>query len=67
MKKCPHLLKWTISSCKANKKPYIPSIFELDEYCTGDGHERCPLYMELNHLGRVVLSGTGGREDSGLS
>ena len=67
MKKCPHLQKWTVSSCRANKKPYVPSIYELEEYCNDEGHERCPLYKELTHSGAAALSGQGVRGDWGLS
>ena len=42
---CPHLLNWTVSYCRADDKPYIPSIYELQEYCTIGAHERCPLYI----------------------
>ncbi len=68
MKKCPHLQKWTVSSCRADKKPYVPSIYELKEYCTDEGHERCPLYRELAHSRTTAtLSGQGERGDMGLS
>lgn len=64
---CPHLLNWTVSSCRADDKPYIPSIYELQEYCTVGAHERCPLYVwtlstDTNHCGgrskgRLGISG----------
>jgi hypothetical protein len=43
--KCPHLVKWVISSCKALESPYTPSLFELDEYCTKKDHRKCPFYL----------------------
>jgi hypothetical protein len=44
--KCPHLLKWSISSCKALDKPYVPSLFELEEYCRTKDHRKCPFYLK---------------------
>ncbi len=62
-KKCPHLQRWTVSSCRADKKPYVPSIYELEEYCSDERHERCPLFRELAHSGAAALSGQGVRGD----
>lgn len=56
---CPHLLNWTVSSCIAADKPYVPSIFELKEYCTDKRHERCPLYPGFAQEGRGSLSWAG--------
>ncbi len=45
--KCPHLIKRMIASCRAaGNKPYVPSLFELKEYCSTTGHQRCPFYMK---------------------
>lgn len=60
---CPHLLNWTVSSCKADDKPYIPSVYELQEYCTVGAHERCPLYVDVEHVGHGSLSWAGVKED----
>lgn len=43
--KCPHLIKWVVFSCIANEKPYDPSLFEFEEYCSGTMHKRCPFYL----------------------
>jgi hypothetical protein len=32
--------------CTAIKEGYIPSTFELDEYCRRDKHKVCPLYCK---------------------
>ncbi len=66
-KKCPHLQKWTVASCRADKKPYVPSIYELEEYCSDERHKGCPLYRELNDSGAAALSGQGGSGDCDLS
>jgi hypothetical protein len=42
---CPHLMRLGISSCGAGDLPYVPSIFELDEYCTNSRHARCPFFI----------------------
>ncbi|MDA8077301.1 MAG: hypothetical protein M0Z79_00020 [Nitrospiraceae bacterium] len=43
--KCPHLLT-LLPSCKALDRPYVPSLFELDEYCCAKAHRKCPLYLK---------------------
>ncbi len=43
--KCPHLGRLEILTCKVEEKPYIPSLFELQEYCKGERHRRCPFYL----------------------
>ncbi len=53
--KCPHLICWVISSCKAGDKPYVPSIFELNEYCNGLQHAKCPLYRGADTCGQVPV------------
>jgi hypothetical protein len=53
--KCPHLICWVIVSCKAGDKPYVPSISELNEYCNGMKHEKCPLYGGANACEAVPI------------
>lgn len=44
--KCKHLIaSWDISACSALKKPYVPSLFELGEYCRKIDHKKCPFYL----------------------
>ena len=43
--KCPYLTGTYMSSCIANSEVYIPSSFELAEYCRSSGHRRCPFYV----------------------
>lgn len=45
MMKCPHLVSHIVCSCKAGGRPYVPSLFELDEYCRTERHSRCPFYL----------------------
>ncbi|MBN2654171.1 MAG: hypothetical protein JXR79_03540 [Nitrospirae bacterium] len=42
--RCPHLVKGSLSYCKANKTPYNPSHFQLKEYCAAKSHQKCPFY-----------------------
>ena len=45
--KCPHLIKWVIESCKADCRPYVPSLSELEGYCKNQDHRKCSLYRKL--------------------
>jgi hypothetical protein len=42
--KCPHLTKWLTFACKASEKLYFPSDFQIEEYCRGKGHRKCPFF-----------------------
>jgi hypothetical protein len=45
--KCPNLDEWTgwvILVCNAGEKPYVPSVFELNEYCRKKCFFKCPFY-----------------------
>lgn len=51
---CKHLNKfrssqfeWSISSCSANDRLYLPSISELDSYCKEDEHSQCPVFQRM--------------------
>lgn len=51
--KCRHLNQfrlsefgWTVESCKASKRPYAPTIFELNHYCNRAEDERCHILRE---------------------
>jgi len=63
--KCPHLLRWTVSSCKADAKPYVPSIFELDQYCTVRAYKNCPLYRVANPGYEDLARVAGGPQKTG--
>jgi len=40
--KCPYLTKWLIYTCQAGEDPYVPSLFQLEEYCKSKQHKKCP-------------------------
>ena len=44
--KCPHLRPWLIATCKVEDKMYVPSVFQLQEYCKTKSHKKCPLFLE---------------------
>ncbi len=51
--KCAHLISHgSVTACSALKIPYVPSLFELGEYCRRRDHRKCPFY-----LNGIVLSG----------
>ncbi|MEJ2184263.1 MAG: hypothetical protein P8Y66_12200 [Nitrospirota bacterium] len=43
--KCPLLEGNYISCCHASRDIYVPSGFELKEYCTTSTYRACPLYL----------------------
>ncbi len=61
--RCPNLLTWTFSSCIADDTPYVPSIYELREFCNNKRHRRCPLYTGSAEDQQGVLSGAGVNEE----
>ncbi len=60
--KCTHLIKGSTLFCKALEKLYIPSLFELAEYCRTKEHRRCPFYLK----GIICMSGGAGDTRSAL-
>jgi len=44
--KCPHLRRWTVAACKIDDRVYVPSVFQLEEYCKKREHKRCPFFMK---------------------
>ena len=43
--KCPFLVRGVICSCEALDNRYIPSLFELQEYCRKGSHKKCPFLL----------------------
>jgi len=41
---CSFLEGKRILSCRGLGAVYIPSMFELNEYCTQDKHKKCPFF-----------------------
>ena len=45
---CPHLSESYILACKADLGVYVPSMFELDQFCQTDRHTACPFYCLIS-------------------
>lgn len=43
--RCPHLKREKATACIALEREYMPSTFELREYCEKKGHKKCPFYL----------------------
>ncbi len=43
---CPHLNLWRVITCKIGDRIYIPSIYQLREYCETRWHKRCPFNIK---------------------
>ncbi len=41
--KCPHLTGEKVQTCTESRQVYVPSLFELEEYCHTAKSARCPL------------------------
>jgi hypothetical protein len=46
MQKCPFLYGSYLLSCGSSRDVYVPSNFELEEYCSDNRHKICPLYVK---------------------
>ncbi|HEB75445.1 MAG TPA: hypothetical protein ENJ04_03740 [Nitrospirae bacterium] len=44
--KCPFLREWMASPCRAGDTPYVPSGFQLTEYCRSTDHRKCPFFSD---------------------
>ena len=47
-KKCCPFLDRTGISFNADAEPYVPSSFELREYCRKHEHKKCPFFLNLH-------------------
>ena len=53
--KCPFLTGNNMLSCGAFRAVYIPSIFELNEYCRHERHAMCAFYCAVDADGRFIF------------
>jgi len=37
---------WSVAGCSFHGAPYIPSVQELENYCTTGRHEQCPVFSQ---------------------
>lgn len=42
---CPSLFLHHSALCDVGERPYLPSSFQVQEFCTTDRHHRCPLRL----------------------
>ncbi len=38
-----------ILHCNANARPYMPSLFQFEEYCETKYHRKCPFYLQYEN------------------
>ena len=57
---CPYLSGKYFKSCAVSREAYVPSTYEMDEYCATNRHSLCPCYRkrlyELPLENRPVLA-----------
>ncbi len=44
--KCQYLSGKYMRFCSVSREPYVPSAFELGEYCATGRHQMCPFYQK---------------------
>jgi hypothetical protein len=52
--RCPFLEGRRILACRSLGAVYVPSLFELDEYCRHERHKKCPFYSGPSHAGALA-------------
>ena len=55
---CPHLGGNYLKSCFVSREVYVPSAFEMTEYCTSNRHKICPFYCR-RHAGDYPVAKAG--------
>ncbi len=63
--RCPYVSGNYMLSCRALEEEYIPSAFELDEYCKHDLHKMCPFYCKAEACGILNYEDEDTLEQSG--
>ncbi len=43
---CLYLAGNYFKSCSVSREAYVPSAFEMEEYCTSSRHSLCPFYAK---------------------
>jgi hypothetical protein len=43
--KCPHIMKWGSFFCGVDEGIYVPSSFQMNEYCMTKEHSKCPFFL----------------------
>ncbi|MDO8947880.1 MAG: hypothetical protein Q7U88_12095 [Desulfocapsaceae bacterium] len=37
---------WSVASCSFKRRPYVPSLQEIENYCTTGKYQHCPLFFQ---------------------
>ncbi len=64
---CPFLSGDYMLFCRASRESYIPSNFELDEYCKVERYKMCPFYCKTEARGTLIFTDEADFEQSGIS
>lgn len=51
---CLYLIKRGKPHCMAVNNAYVPSMFQLSEYCTTKDHKKCPFYLTVINRERTL-------------
>ncbi len=57
--KCPFVKGTYMYSCAASRDVYVPSEFELNEYCRSTRYTICPLYCRAAADGKFRFNAEG--------
>jgi hypothetical protein len=45
--RCPHLGLWAVAACRIDETAvYVPSDFQIQEYCKSKCHKKCPFFVQ---------------------
>jgi len=62
--KCPYLVRCAISKCKAANPSYMPSLFELQEYCgVSKNFKECSLFPKFCRREEKYIAADSGCPD----
>ncbi len=46
---CPHFAGMFMKYCVAERETYVPSVYEMREYCQQEQHRVCGIYMRSDN------------------
>ncbi len=52
--KCSHLTGKKVQTCTASRQLYVPSLFELEEFCYTARSTRCPLHVRMTRVDQYI-------------
>lgn len=54
---CPHFAGMFMKYCVAERETYVPSVYEMREYCQQSQHRVCGIYMRTDN-GTATINNT---------